>query len=72
MKMRQSSPPAHDFPQSPAFPGEAALAALRGWYAGLPSRAAVDRYLPHDKAPGESARGILSQIRQQFIAFAGH
>jgi hypothetical protein len=72
MKTRQSFPPAHTVQQSPVFPDEASLAALRGWYAGLSSRAAVDRYLPHDKAPGESARGILSQIRQQFIAFAGH
>lgn len=72
MKTRQFSPLPHDVPQPPVFPGEAALAALRGWYAGLPSRAAVDRYLPHDKAPGESARGILGQIRQQLIAFARH
>lgn len=72
MKTRQFSPPPHDVLQPPVFPGEAALAALRGWYAGLSSRAAVDRYLPHDRAPGMSARGILGQIRQQLIAFARH
>lgn len=63
--------PARDpAPRSPTFPDADQLAALRGWYAGLSSRAAVDRYLQHDRAPGESARGIVSGIRRQMIAFA--
>ncbi|WP_432260381.1 phage integrase family protein [Cupriavidus sp. TMH.W2] len=59
-------------PESRDFPDEAALAALRGWYSGLSSRAAVERYLAHAKAPGESARGMLGRIRRQLIAFAQH
>jgi site-specific recombinase XerD len=72
--MKTRPPPAvHDHtPESPAFPDADRLAALRGWYAGLSSRAAVDRYLPHGKAPGESARGVIGQIRRQLIAFARH
>lgn len=63
--------PARDpAPRSPTFPDADQLAALRGWYAGLSSRSAVDRYLQHGKAPGESARGIVSGIRRQLIAFA--
>src|SRR5260370_719239 len=57
-------------PESPTFPDADRLATLRGWYAGLSSRAAVDRYLPHGRGTGASARGILGQIRQQLIAFA--
>ncbi|CAB3774640.1 site-specific integrase [Paraburkholderia humisilvae] len=71
MKTRQSSVPASNpGPSSPTFPGGDQLAALRGWYAGLSSRAAIDRYLSHGRAPGQSARGIISGIRQQLIAFA--
>jgi site-specific recombinase XerD len=44
--------------------------ALRAWYAGLTVRAAVARYLPHAKTPGQSARGILGRIRRQLVAFA--
>jgi site-specific recombinase XerD len=72
MKTRQTRPPLSSVSESPDFPDEAALAALRAWYAGLSSRAAVERYLPHAKAPGQSARGILGQIRRQLIAFAQH
>ncbi|MFJ4292898.1 phage integrase family protein [Cupriavidus sp. NPDC089707] len=72
MKSRQTPPPALGIPESHDFPDEASLAALRGWYAGLSSRAAVERYLPHAKAPGQSARGILGRIRRQLIAFAQH
>ncbi|WP_233874350.1 phage integrase family protein [Paraburkholderia adhaesiva] len=57
-------------PDSPMFPDAGQLAALRGWYAGLSARAAVDRYLPHVRAPGESARGIIGAIRRQLIRFA--
>jgi hypothetical protein len=35
-----------------AFPGEAELAALRGWYAGLSSRKSVAHYLDLHKVSG--------------------
>jgi site-specific recombinase XerD len=70
MKMRQSSASAPGTPESPEFPDAACLAALRAWYAGLTTRAAVARYLPGLKAHGQSARGILGRIRRQLIAFA--
>jgi site-specific recombinase XerD len=53
------------------LPDADALAALRGWYAGLSSRDTVERYLPHTLlTPGASARGILGRIRRQLAAFA--
>ncbi|RQR51263.1 integrase [Burkholderia sp. Bp9140] len=52
------------------FPGEAELAALRGWYAGLDARAAVSRYLGDRRQAGVSSRGILGRIRRQLVAFA--
>ncbi|WP_018312817.1 phage integrase family protein, partial [Cupriavidus sp. UYPR2.512] len=55
---------------STEFPDADSLAALRGWYAGLSSRAAVEQYLTARKAAGQSARGILGHIRQQLIDFA--
>ncbi|GAB7541348.1 hypothetical protein CS8_010110 [Cupriavidus sp. 8B] len=45
---------------------------MRAWYAGLSPCAAVEHYLAHAKAPGQSARGILGRIRRQVIAFAQH
>ncbi|MFL9913681.1 phage integrase family protein [Paraburkholderia sp. RL17-337-BIB-A] len=54
-----------------SLPDADALAALRGWYAGLSSRDAVERYLPHALlTAGASARGILGRIRRQLAAFA--
>ncbi len=52
------------------FPDADSLAALRGWYAGLSSRAAVEHYLGARKAAGQSARGMLGNIRRQLIVFA--
>ncbi len=52
------------------FPDADSLAALRGWYAGLSSRAAVEHYLAARKAAGQSARGMLGHIRRQLIVFA--
>ncbi|CAB3755957.1 hypothetical protein LMG29542_02738 [Paraburkholderia humisilvae] len=57
-------------PESAAFPNDAELAALRAWYAGLDARTAVARYLGDRKAPGTSARGVLSRIRRVLVAFA--
>jgi hypothetical protein len=50
-----------------SFPGEAELAALRGWYAGLSSRESVARYLETQKASGQSSRGMIGGIRRQLI-----
>ncbi|CAM2198507.1 Tyrosine-type recombinase/integrase (plasmid) [Paraburkholderia kururiensis] len=52
------------------FPDDAELAALRAWYAGLDTRAAVTRYLGDRKAPGASARGVLGRIRRSLVTFA--
>jgi site-specific recombinase XerD len=53
------------------LPDADALAALRGWYAGLSSRDTVERYLPHALlTPGASARGVLGRIRRQLADFA--
>jgi len=53
-----------------AFPDDAELAALRAWYAGLDTRAAVARYLGDRKAPGASARSVLGRIRRALISYA--
>lgn len=71
MKTRQSLTTSRTASVEPqAFPNADELAALRGWYAGLSSRAAVDRYLSHAHAPGASARGIIGAIRRQLINLA--
>lgn len=69
MKTRQSQFRAANTPD-PTFPDADSLAALRGWYAGLSSRAAVARYLPGRKASGGSSRAMLGRIRRKLIAFA--
>jgi site-specific recombinase XerD len=52
------------------FPSADELAALRAWYAGLPAREAVVRYLGQKKATGQSSRAMLSGIRRQLARFA--
>ena len=52
------------------FPSADELAALRAWYAGLPAREAVVRYLGQKKATGQSSRAMLSAIRRQLARFA--
>lgn len=52
------------------FPGEAELATLRGWYAGLSSRESVARYLATQKVSGQSSRGMIGGIRRQLIRIA--
>ena len=69
MKTRQTRAIAA-LPAAPGFPDADALAALRAWYAGLDSRAAVDRYLGSSRATGQSSRGMLGHIRRQLAAFA--
>src|SRR5437868_6748578 len=52
------------------WPDEAALAAFRAWLQGVPSREAVDRYLPERRAAGASARAAIGQVKRQLVAFA--
>ncbi|WP_439673226.1 Integrase (plasmid) [Cupriavidus necator] len=61
---------AESHPAPPDFPDAASLAALRAWYEGLPARDAVVHYLGERKASGQSARGILGQIRRLLADFA--
>ncbi|MBM5588521.1 site-specific integrase [Burkholderia pseudomallei] len=68
MKTHQTRAPASA--SNPRLPDADSLAALRGWYAGLPSRAAVARYLPGYRASGESSRAMIGRIRRQLIALA--
>jgi site-specific recombinase XerD len=56
--------------KTPDFPGTAALAALRAWYAGLSARAVVVQYLGQDKASGQSSRAMLSDVRRQLAKHA--
>ncbi len=63
-------------PTDPSWPDEAALAAFRAWLQGVPSRAAVDRYLPDRRAVGASARSVIGRVkpeapRAQAPAFSG-
>ena len=68
MEIALSAPPGS--PQDPSWPDEAALAAFRAWLQGVPSRAAVDRYLPDRHAAGASARSVIGRIKRQLVAFA--
>lgn len=52
------------------FPGEAELAALRAWYAGLSSHESVTCYLSERKVAEQSSRGLLGQIRHRLINIA--
>lgn len=57
-------------PTDPSWPDEAALAAFRAWLQGVPSRAAVDRYLPDRRVAGASARSVIGRIKRQVVVFA--
>jgi len=52
------------------LPGNAALAALRAWYADLDARAAVAQYLGQDRESGQSSRAMLGEIRRQLVRYA--
>lgn len=56
--------------KDPSWPDEAALAAYRAWLQGVPSRAAVDRYVPDRHAAGASARSVIGRIKRQLVVFA--
>lgn len=57
-------------PSDLTWPDEAALAAFRAWLQGVPSRAAVDRYLPDRRAAGASARSVIGRVKRHLLAFA--
>ena len=57
-------------PTYPSWPDEAALAAFRAWLQGVPSRAAVDRYLSDRRPAGASARSAIGRVKRQLAAFA--
>ena len=57
-------------PTDPSWPDEAALAAFRAWLQGVPSRAAVDCYLPDRRAAGGSARSVIGRVKRQLVVFA--
>lgn len=52
------------------FPTADELAALRAWYEGLPARAAIHRYLGHQKLTGQSSRAMVSAVRGRLAKFA--
>ncbi|WP_246024949.1 site-specific integrase [Paraburkholderia dinghuensis] len=66
-----SAPAASPTPAEPrGFPDAGELAMLRAWYAGVPVRQAVARYLPASLGEGKSARGVLGRIRRELVAVA--
>lgn len=52
------------------FPSADAMAALRAWYEGTPSRMAVERFWPEALTPGRSARGVIGELRRTLTEFA--
>lgn len=57
-------------PHPSLYPDASLLAALRAWYAGMPSREAVERYCPSALGDGTSARGVLGRLRRQLADFS--
>ncbi|AMM18531.1 integrase (plasmid) [Burkholderia sp. PAMC 28687] len=72
MKTRETNPPRLLGPPSSSsdLPQHDALAALRAWYAGVPTREAVLRYLPDVLTPRRSARSVMSDIRRRLVQCA--
>ena len=68
--MENALPAPPNIPSDPTWPDEAALAAFRAWLQGVPSRAAVDRYLPDRRTAGASARAVIGRVKRQLVAFA--
>jgi site-specific recombinase XerD len=68
MKTCLPNPAAADMPND--FPDADALAALRAWYEGASSRDAASRYLRDRLGQGQSARGVIGQIRRQLALYA--
>lgn len=57
-------------PTALTLPDADALSALRAWHEGLSSREAVERFIAARRAPGESARSVIGNIRREVCAFA--
>jgi hypothetical protein len=70
--MKNALPAPPSMSADPTWPEEAALAAFRAWLQGVPSRAAVDRYLPDRRAAGASARSVIGRVKRQLVAFAAN
>lgn len=62
--MENALPAPPYIPSDPTWPDEAALAAFRAWLQGVPSRAAVDRYLPDRRTAGASARSVIGRVKR--------
>ncbi|RFU44540.1 site-specific integrase [Paraburkholderia sp. DHOC27] len=69
MKTRLTAAPSPD-PVPVDFPDADELAMLRAWYAGMPVRKAVERYLPQRIGAGQSARGVLGSMRRRLARVA--
>src|SRR5579864_2851400 len=69
MKTRQTSTPSPE-PRPVDFPDADELAMLRAWYAGMPVRKAVERYLPDRIGAGQSVRGVPGGIRRRLAKVA--
>ncbi|MGF6920984.1 phage integrase family protein [Paraburkholderia sp. 40] len=70
MKTRHTPIPSLPAPAPARLPNADELAVLRAWYAGLPARQAVARYLPAAVGDGRSARGVVGRIRRTLLAAA--
>ena len=70
MKTRLVQAPAQPSTEPRGFPDADELAMLRAWYAGLPVREAVERYLPSRLGDGKSARGVLGALRRRLLSVA--
>ena len=68
--MKNALPAPPSMSADPTWPEEAALAAIRAWLQGVPSRAAVDRYLSDRRTAGASARSVIGRVKRQLVAFA--
>ncbi|WP_201703831.1 site-specific integrase [Paraburkholderia kirstenboschensis] len=70
MKTRLTLPSTPVVNAAPSFPDADELAVLRAWYAGVPVRQAVVRYLPSALGDGKFARGVLGRIRRRLVDIA--
>jgi len=52
-------------PRPVDFPDADELAMLRAWYAGMSVRKAVERYLAERVGAGQSARGVIGDVRRR-------
>ena len=69
MKTRLTPPPSPE-PRRLDFPDADELAMLRAWYAGMPVRKAAEHYVLDRIAAGQSARGLLGELRRRLAKLA--